>query len=206
MAETSLDTILNKIDYIFRMTGTNLESAKKTSLQNNLYKIWYCFNFLCLNSDVAGGVWYIIRGIKSGENLTSLTAIAPCLAISFLGDLKSSLFIIYGHHVNELIAILRELEIKEKMRPNHAEKAEIIKPETNFLTLVLKLSNIFNWGSVIAFAMIPLILMTKQYLSTKKLEPVLPFFVVYPFNEHDLKYWPFVYIKQFWTGNDKIIW
>ncbi|KAI5646642.1 7tm odorant receptor domain-containing protein [Phthorimaea operculella] len=45
----------------------------------------------------------------------------------------------------------------------------------------------------------PLTLTVRNYIQTHELNPMLPFFVVYPFNAYDLRAWPFVYIKQIWS-------
>ncbi|CAH2242247.1 jg25180 [Pararge aegeria aegeria] len=41
--------------------------------------------------------------------------------------------------------------------------------------------------------------MALKYYQTEEVELMLPFLIIYPFDSHDIRYWPFVYLHQFWS-------
>ncbi|CAG4995048.1 unnamed protein product [Parnassius apollo] len=80
------------------------------------------------------------------------------------------------------------------------EKEAIIADERRFLNNIIKMLNIVNMMLVVTFTSYPLILTLIEYLRTKEVELMLPLLIVYPFNSYDIRYWPFVYLHQIWTG------
>ncbi|KAJ2948905.1 hypothetical protein O0L34_g5838 [Tuta absoluta] len=195
MPEYLLNESLKMIDYSVRWLGITLEKKQG----NRKFYLLFIFNFIWMNTDVAGAICWFLVGAKSGESLLSLTYVAPCITLSILANIKSLCFIVYSDQVDKLISTLKDLEFKETKRPASGEKKEIIAKERTFLHFVLKVLNFFNWALIIAFPLMPLTLTVWNYVQTRELSPLLPFLIVYPFNAYDLRAWPFVYIKQIWS-------
>ncbi|KAI5646643.1 7tm odorant receptor domain-containing protein [Phthorimaea operculella] len=191
-----LEQSFKKIDYTMRWTGMLL-NKKAGKLQK--YYALYIFNFIMLNLDVAGSIYWFVVGAMKGESLTSLTYVAPCITISLLGNIKSICFLVYGEQVDKLMTILKDLEVKAKKWPAVNERKEIIDKETKFLHLVLKLLNFFNWVVIIAFPLVPLSLTIMSYVQSHEFNPLLPFLIQYPFNAYDPRIWPVMYVKQIWS-------
>lgn len=192
-----LDKALKKVDYSFRWIGINIESSRKTKLQNFRYKFVYIFNFIWLNMDFSGAIAWFIVNARKGASFTMLTYVAPCLTMCFLFNTKCIFIYMSDNHINKLLSILRNLEMRHH-DASTPQKKEIIKTDSNFLFLVLKTLHFFNWFLLIAFPLMPLILMALDYYNAKEVPLKLPFQVVYPFNAYDIKYWPIAYLRQIW--------
>nr|WCC57563.1 odorant receptor 41 [Papilio memnon] len=171
--ESFLDTALNRLKFILILSGLNLERFNHP--QEIKRRLIYIFNFIWLNSDIICSIFYLINGVKNGSDMTDITYLAPCSMLSAISNLKSIYLISYNNYVNNLIDELR------------------------FLNIVLNLLNIFNIGMVVNFTFSPLILIAINYFRTKKVELMLPFLDVYPFDPLNIKCWPLVYIKQIWS-------
>lgn len=192
-----LDKALKKVDYTFRWTGINIESSRKTKSQNFRYKYVFIFNFIWLNMDFSGALTWFIVNARKGVSFTILTYSAPCLTMCILFNTKSIYLYLSDDRINELLSILRNLEIKHH-DVTAPQKKEIIKKYSNFLFMVLKTLNFFNWFLLIAFPSMPIALMALDYYYTQEVVLQLPFQVVYPFDAYNIKYWPFAYIRQLW--------
>lgn len=196
-----IDKTIKKIEFLFRCTGINIKSGKKTRKDTLKSRFVYVLNFLWLNTDLVGAIVWFITGISNSKSFTELTYVAPCITLSFLGNLKSFYLILRESNVDKLIEVLKDLEIKERGRDKVKEKDEIIQSEHNFVTTVIKVLNIFYFVLVVAFALSPVTLVALKYYTTNEVELLLPFLIVYPFDPYDMRYWPWVYLRQIWSGN-----
>lgn len=195
--ESLLDTTLNRLKLILILSGLNLERFNRP--QTIKRRLIYIFNFIWLNSDIICAIFYLIDGVKNGTDMTELTYLAPCSMLSAVSNLKSLYIISYNNYVNNLIDELRALDVNS-INYNTNIKNKIEKEERRFLNIVINLLNILNIGMVVNFTFSPLILIAINYFRTKKVELMLPFLDVYPFDPLNIKYWPLVYIKQIWSG------
>lgn len=193
--ESLLDESLQKINFAFRMTGMNIKNEKRTLKQNCVY----LFNFLWLNTDILGALSWVIQGIFNGKNFTELTYVAPCLTLSILGDIKAIYLILNEKKVLKLIQKLRQLEQRADQFEN-SERDDVIQPDIKFLNAVVKVLNLLNCLMIVVFDLSPLIIITVTYFTKGELQLMLPFLDVYPFDSFDLRYWPFAYIHQIWSG------
>ncbi|XP_013147717.1 PREDICTED: odorant receptor 4-like [Papilio polytes] len=191
-----LDTTLNRLKLILILSGLNLERFNRP--QTIKRRLIYIFNFIWLNSDIICAIFYLIDGVKNGTDMTELTYLAPCSMLSAVSNLKSLYIISYNNYVNNLIDELRALDVNS-INYNTNIKNKIEKEERRFLNIVINLLNILNIGMVVNFTFSPLILIAINYFRTKKVELMLPFLDVYPFDPLNIKYWPLVYIKQIWS-------
>lgn len=198
---TSLfDDSLRKIKFLFKFSGMHLEAKSSKTITNIIRYRWlYIVNFLWLNTDVIGEIFWIIDGALNGKKLNELTYIAPCTTLCMLANLKSIFLILSEDALTELTKNLREMERSEDGREN-TEKDIIIEEQRSFLNVVISALNFWNAMTVIAFSLTPLVLMAVEYRKTNEIELMLPFLIVYPFDPYDIKYWPFVYLHQVWSG------
>lgn len=195
-----IDKTVKKIEFLLRATGINIKSGPKTRMDTTKSRIIYIINFIWLNIDLAGAVAWFFMGIANSKSFTELTYVAPCVTLSFLGNLKSICLILREDNVDKLLQVLRDLEIKERGRTKDKEKDEIIKYEHNFVNTVISVLNVFYFVLVVAFALSPVTLVALKYFTTNELELLLPFLIIYPFDPYDIRYWPWVYLRQIWSG------
>lgn len=201
MTETQslFDESLKYIEFAFTWTGLSLESRKRSFIDTVKCRLIFIINFIWLNSDIFGAVNWFIEGIETGKSITELTYLCPCMTLSFLASMKSLIHINKEDLVNQLIEDMRNFEaIRPKDNPIEIER--MIKKETRFLKIVVTVLNTLNTMMVAVFTISPLVLIALHYYKTKELELILPFLDVYPFDPYDIRFWPFVYIKQIWSG------
>ncbi|KAJ8708316.1 hypothetical protein PYW07_010441 [Mythimna separata] len=159
----------------------------------------YISNFIWLNIELTGAVAWFFTGIANSKSFTELTYVAPCITLSFVGNLKSIYVVFREDNVDKLIDVLRDMESNERGRPKHEEKDAIMKSDHSFVTTVISILNVFYFVLIIVFSFSPALLMAIKYFTTNELELLLPSLVVYPFNPFDIKYWPWVYLRQIWS-------
>lgn len=190
------DKYLRNIDYTFHWSGLYLRNRENYNL--NKARLMYCFNFILLNLDVAGGFCWILKGVGRGEALVALTYTAPSITLALLCNLKSLSIMWYHDHIDTLVFKLRELEIKADFK-NITNKTFVLEP-IKFLHFVLKVSTLSNWLLIFAFPLMPLSISLYNYFVLNKVELVLPFLIEYPFDAYDIKVYPFVLLNNFYGG------
>nr|AIT69876.1 olfactory receptor 11 [Ctenopseustis herana] len=194
------DDSLRKIKFLFKFSGMQLEKKSSATILHIIRYRWlYIFNFLWLNTDVIGEVFWIIDGAANGKKLNELTYIAPCTTLCMLANLKSIFLLLNEDELTQLIKNLREMA-KNEIGNENTEKDKIIKEQRSFLNFVISALNFWNAMTVIAFSLTPLVLMDVEFRKTNEIELMLPFLIVYPIDPYDIKYWPFVYLHQVWSA------
>ncbi|CAK1589775.1 unnamed protein product [Parnassius mnemosyne] len=194
------DKSLEKITFTFHYAGLLLDTKTKTFKEKIKTRCIYLLNISWAGFDVTGSIYWFIDGIMKGKRFIDLTYIAPCIGLSSLAFLKAIILTVNEKRVDELIDSIRYLESTEKQSEIVEKKESIIADERRFLNNIINTLNIFNVIMIVTFSSCPLVLMLIEYLKTKEFELMLPFLVVYPFNSYDIRYWPFVYMHQFWSG------
>ncbi|XP_022115712.2 putative odorant receptor 92a [Pieris rapae] len=185
---------LKELDKIFLCLGLSYDrSSKKDRIKRRCI---YIFNIIWHNSDVFGALVWFYVALQNGASFIELTYIAPCLAFSFLANFRIYSVISNEEKVYELITTLRELEHRAM---DDTDITEIFREDTKFLHKVLKMSKVLNFTLIFTFFITPLILTLVKYLNTGKWDLLLPFLIIYPFDSHDIRYWPFVYLHQLWS-------
>lgn len=201
MAEGALPfaSDLKRLKYISLCTGLNMKPNKSSRLAKIMNRCIFIFNFIWLNSDIVGAMFWFMDSVKSGADMTQITYLAPCVTLSGVATVKSIYLIINGAHVEALIAELATLD-RKVTNSRIALREKIEREERRFLNIVINLLNVLNVGMVVNFTFSPLILIAIKYIRTNEVELMLPFLDVYPFDPLDIRYWPLVYIKQIWSG------
>nr|AQQ73495.1 olfactory receptor 12 [Heliconius melpomene rosina] len=187
------DKSLEIVKFVFTLSGITYKSKKLNTKEKLIVRSIYYFNFVSVNSDVVGAVYCFIDGVQTGKTFVELTYIAPCITFAILCSLKAFCMFHYEDHVSDLIDQLRDLDNKRK------DESDIKKRETNFLHAILKASNIINLMLLLTFCVSPFILIAYKYVKTSEVELFLPLLIKYPFDSYDIKYWPYVYVHQFWS-------
>ncbi|KAJ8708315.1 hypothetical protein PYW07_010440 [Mythimna separata] len=194
-----IDITVKKIEFLFRCAGFNIKCSPKTRMDTIKSRTIFIVNFIWMNIDFVGCVVWFITGIVNSKSFVELTFIAPCVTWCFLGTLKSVYVVLREDKVDKLIQVLRDLEINERNRPKDAEKDAIMKFEHNFVTTVISILNVFYFVLAVMVALSPLSLMALNYYTTNELELLLPLLAVYPFDHYNIRYWPWVYLRQVWS-------
>lgn len=196
------DQAIKKIEFIFLLGGFNLKSGVVTTSDFIKSRIIYIFEFLWVNADLAGEVYWFIDGVLSGYDFLGLTYNAPCISLTLLSTTKGILLVLNEKRVYQLIENLRSMERRENEREQTKEKSEMISNEKDFLNRVIKSINWLYVFVMIAFALLPVLVMYMNYMNTKQMELVLPFLIRYPFDQFNIKVYPFVYLHQIWSGKN----
>lgn len=189
------DESLRKIDNLFRITGMHLNNREDINMKKS--RIIYYINFIFYTTDMIFVYYFFLNQIYSGKNLTVLIYAFPCLTMGTLGYAKSIPSIINHEHIDQIMFLLRDLETKSNLK-NHVDKN--IQQSINFLHLVIKVQNYCNWATIITFPLMPVTLSAYTYFTTNEIVLLLPFYARYPIDAYNIKYWPFVVLKQVWTG------
>ncbi|XP_038217891.1 putative odorant receptor 92a [Zerene cesonia] len=197
--QSALNNVLKKLNFIYLVLGLSYDSANATRKAKLKQHFIYVLNFFWLNSDVLGAIWWFVNGALNGKSFVQLTYVAPCVTFSLFANIRAYTLIHYEAYVSELINSLRSLEEVENARKRTMERDEIIVKDVKFLNAVINISNILNFGLIATFFMSPLILIVVKYLKTNQWDLLLPFLIIYPFDSHDIRYWPFVYLHQLWS-------
>lgn len=151
-------------------------------------------------SATIASIYYIIVGISNGKDFLELTSVAPCLTFTILAMIKSHFYYLSETYVKKLIQLLRELEVRENKREISIDKQEIIDKETGFLNAVINVLYVCSCSMIVVFDMTPLIMIAVKYYKTNEFEMLLPYLDVFSFIPYELKYWPFAYVHQIWSG------
>ncbi|XP_063374977.1 odorant receptor 4-like [Cydia amplana] len=194
---------LQKTNKILRMIG--LQTDDKESNQTFMERLWsrkfYCFFNCMLYCELIGEVAWMINSIMERKFLEATNS-APCATLCFLGSAKTYYRIKYGHHINDFINSLRKLQstqFKSSAQRSSTAFGEI-RDMVRKLQLSINISTVVSVTGLVVFLISPLIIMAFTYYMSGKVELRLPFLVMYPFNEFDLRVYPFIYIRHVITG------
>lgn len=201
MAEPVLliDKALHKIKHVFRVSGINI-TFKKTRMDK--YRCWFTYfvNLTWVNYDLVGSALWLLYGIRQNSKFTDLTFSAPCTIFASLVHSKTLSLVFNEKKVDLIIANIRQLETQQKERNGDPETEKIIKAEDDYLNKVIKALNVVYLALIISFALNPMLLTLLHYYKTNEVQLILPFLIVYPFDPYDLRYFPFVYLHEVWSG------
>lgn len=192
-----LQDSLRRINLVCKVSGLDLENRKRNYIQ----KLVYLNNFFWLNFDVAGAICYIIYGMFHGKDFIELTYAGPCVTLSLLANFKSLSIIRNGDKLKNLFNILRKLENHEE-GDESPTKRRIIQEEVNFLHVLMRVLNVSYVILATMFSVGPLIVTAYIYFVNNEVDLRLPLYILYPFDAYELKYWPWVFLHQSWSGNE----
>lgn len=193
------DQSLQKLNVLFKYSGLNMKH-KIVSTSDMIKHRWlFTFNFLWVMSATIASFYYIYIGIIQGKKFIELTSVAPCLTFTILAIFKSFFLLINEGNIFKLTETLRRLEL-ESTNKISIEKFSIAKEDRNFLNTVINVLYFINCCMIIVFDMTPLVLIGIKYYKTKEFEMLLPYLDVFSFIPYELKYWPFAYVHQIWSG------
>ncbi|XP_047510145.1 putative odorant receptor 92a [Pieris napi] len=186
---------LTKISFF--LSGINL-SIKRSIPLNFLF----IFNFLWLFIDVFGEFYWVIEGVRAGKSFEELSVIVPCTVICFLATFRCVPLYLNNKLLANIFDKLREIHPTSEFKENEIEKEEkeiTARAVKLFYNLIIFMV-IANSSVVIAFCLLPLLLMAIDYQKTGEIELKLPFLVKYFFDPFTMTKWPFVYLHHIWSS------
>lgn len=193
------DKAISTNNSFLKITGLHLidkNDVKKRFLRN----VYMCLVFISYNVDIFAQVLWIMDGISNGVGIVTLFYDAPGMTYSFLGNVKAFFFMKNECHVKDLVNSLRALQAMDGQSvKSNKVKVDIMK-RIKFLTTA---TNIQKWINIVAlstFAIIPFAIIALSYFQSGKIELVMPFPVLYPFNIFDMRIWPIMYIREMFSG------
>lgn len=224
-----LDESMKKLKFMCTVLGLDLENRKNNYKQMFIYffnsfwmnrdvvgAIWFIVDGIIYGKDFL----MITHGAPCAT--ISILGNLKSLAIIFNGDKLQNIFEILkdlekkhidgeDKHIDgkEKNAVGEEKQIvgKEKYidgRDIYAEKndkkKQIVQEDVTFLHNLIRALNISYIVLLIAFAVNPIAVTLYHFWKTGEVVLGLPFFVKYPFDSFDLRYWPWVYLHQIWAG------
>lgn len=186
--EYTLEKTLQKISFLFKLTGLRLHNQTKPK------QMYYIFNFAWLHMDLLATTTHMLFQ----SSFLEVLFLAPCLAFSMLGDIKAMCYKMKDSEVHQLIDDLMKLEARVSVN-SEADK-EIKVAEIGLLNKILKVFKVLTGLMIFMFNVGPVPLIALTYYTTGEVQLFLPFLDIYPFNALQMKYWPFAYIHQIWSG------
>lgn len=189
------DEALRKVEYTFIFTGLPL--IRRNDRYMNRAKVINFIHVFSYGIDMVAAYWFFINGVQTGQSFISLTYSSPCLTIGLLCYIKAIAWTFNYNYVEKVMSILRDLEVRSNLK---YDQYEDIKESIDFLHLVLKVLNYCNWVFIFAFPLMPVSLTAYKYFALNEVDLLLPFYVLYPIDAYNIKYWPFVVVKQIWSG------
>ncbi|KAL4720135.1 hypothetical protein ACJJTC_006497 [Scirpophaga incertulas] len=191
VTELSIASTLRQLNLLFKVTGVDLDRKK-----NNYFSVFMFYhNLVTLQLDLCAALWFMFDGLTNGSDFVKLTYSAPCITFTILSNFKVSVYIINEQTMNNLIKVLSEME-QRNVGEVTKEKEAILKEEIHFLHKLIRVLNYAYLGLIIGFAINPLSVLVYKYYRFNKTELILPYLVKYPFDEYDVRIWPFVYLHQ----------
>nr|ALM26214.1 odorant receptor 25 [Athetis dissimilis] len=193
---------LDRINFLLKLNGLSLDNdgRNKTMLQRLRKNWWYSIHMVMFNVQLCGvGAWFF-QGlvVDSKPTMTEVTYMIPCIVLCLSGDVKVYCLLRYMHLVNELINLLRKflskaVEVDEELEEETGKWVKLL------FTIFKQLLCLFLIG-YLAFAVGPLLIIATHYYTTGEVKLILPFMVIYPFDEFDIRVWPIVYMFQLWAA------
>lgn len=201
--EVMYDEVFKKVNFYLKISGSYIdkEDVNRTAAQRFLTRWFYSFNLVWIVSHLIGEGLWIVQGIRTGSaSFVKLTYTIPCVTLCLIGMGKSYFLIKNGDLVNDLITTVKSLQADSAKTGKRIGLENETKKRTLILTTILTTNNIVYVTGLIFFAIGPVIISYFMYKSTGDLVMQLPFLSVFPFDETDIRYWPFAYIHQIWAG------
>lgn len=195
------DKYIKKIDTILRLIGMSItrEDIALSTFQRLKYH-WMCsVNLFIFNIAIIGQLIWLVMGIVTGKSLLQITYLLPCVTLCMVGSIKIFSFIHYVQHIHDVILSLRALDYSTESRAEITGD-DLKKIWLKFLNNVYLLLCLLTATGAAAFALGPFVIMASYYYTTGEIKLFLPFILWYPFDEFQIRTWPFVYIHQMWAG------
>ncbi|CAK1578494.1 unnamed protein product [Parnassius mnemosyne] len=195
---------IKRVNTILKITGLFLnEYEEKLNLKIYFKQRWFfCLNFLCIFYDVISQITWLVQKFYTGISLVELTYSGPCLAICILGCFKSYYFIKNMPHIYKFIKTLSVLYYVERNQMTDMNKRieDYMQYRVKFLSIGLYTLSFFDGLGIITFGVGPILISFSNYYATGNLHLLLPFFLAYPFDSSDIRYWPIAYVHQIWSA------
>ncbi|KAJ2950622.1 hypothetical protein O0L34_g8876 [Tuta absoluta] len=172
-----------------------IEDNNHKSFLKRLSRRWRLVFMLIfvVNSVVLSECAWFVNAAMTGKGLLELTYPAPAITHCALANIKTYYYLKNEHHVNDLISSLRKLQAMTVSGDLSAEVEKELKERMKFLNKATNIQYWLNVLSIAGFAILPFIVMGMSYLQTGKIEMMMPFVLLLPFDVFDKYIYPFMY-------------
>lgn len=210
MRNQNLETTLfaraiERVQFNLKFLDLHLDdwNSSRTMWENLRFRWHFWCNIFLLNVATVGETAWLLKGISTGKSFMELCYQGPCLTLCIVCDLQCVYFVKHRHRILELIASIRTLQIKstELQEPD----ARILRKLIRIFYIAVNALTIMMILAISLFGLIPFVTMYLSYYETGKVEFVLPFLIIYPFNATDIRFWPIAYVHQIWAGETRQI-
>ncbi|XP_034825574.1 putative odorant receptor 92a isoform X1 [Maniola hyperantus] len=203
MTKHNLETTLfaqaiQRVQFNFKILDLQLDerNSKKSIWEFVRFRWLFWFNMALLNFATVGEIAWLVEGVSTGKSLIELCYLGPCLTLCIACNFLCTYFVKHSRRILELIASIRTLQ---------SMSAELEETDVKFLKSQVKIFYIAVYTltatqcvGITLFGLIPFVTMCLSYYHSGEVELVLPFFVLYPFDTTDIRFWPIAYIQEMW--------
>ncbi|CAK1547768.1 unnamed protein product [Leptosia nina] len=162
----------------------------------------YYFNIIWLYTDVLGEFYWLYDGVMMGKGFEELSIIVPCCVICFLGTIRSAPLFFYRSNLLAVWNKLRELQPKNESEIEDKEndtEVKIVSHSVKWFSNIVHFMVTANTSVLLAFCLLPLLIMGLDYRKTGEVKYKLPFLVKYFFDPYTPVTWPLVYLHHFFS-------
>ncbi|XP_047023184.1 odorant receptor 4-like isoform X1 [Helicoverpa zea] len=198
------DKCLRSVNLYLKFLGLHLESkdTNKTFVERSRSHRLYFAHLFSLNLEVVAQVLWVLEAVITGKSFVEITRLIPCLILCLISNFKTLSLLYYGRHNNEFIVTMRSLllnqmQVEEK---EHRVRKNLIDKHVLILTSISKKISYVIVLGLLMFALAPAFIIIPHYFKTDEVKLEMPFIAYYPFNEFDLRIYPWVYFHQVYSA------
>nr|AIZ00994.1 putative olfactory receptor 9 [Helicoverpa armigera] len=198
------DRCLKSVNLYLKFLGLHLESkdTNRTFVERSRSHRLYFAHLFSLNLEVVAQVLWVLEAVITGKSFVEITRLIPCLILCLISNFKTLSLLYYGRHNNEFIVTMRSLllnqmQVEEK---EHRFRKNLIDKHVLILTSISKKISYVIVLGLLMFALAPAFIIIPHYFKTDEVKLEMPFIAYYPFNEFDLRIYPWVYFHQVYSA------
>ncbi|CAH1635269.1 unnamed protein product [Spodoptera littoralis] len=195
---------LSQVNFFCKLLGMNIDyrGDSETLIQFLRSHKYFIAQFILFNSQNVSQISWVCEAVITGKSFLDVTYMIPCLIFCILSIFKGVSILYYAKYNYEFIVTMKNL--LAGLTPSNEEHnifmKTIIDKHVLMLTIIFKRMVNIVAVCLIMFALGPIFIMLSNYYKTKEVKLELPFIGYYPFNEYDLRIYPFMFLHQWWTS------
>ncbi|CAH2234155.1 jg9037 [Pararge aegeria aegeria] len=205
MTEQNLESKLfaraiKRVQFNLKLLDLQLDENTETKcVWKNIRNKWlFWFNVILMNIATIGEVAWLIEGVSTGKSFIDLAYQAPCLTFCIACDIQCAYFV---HHRNRMLELITSIRTLQSMS-TELEKTDvtILNGQVKIFYITVNTLTVMKCLALSSFGLIPFLTLYLSYQRTGEVKLVLPFYIAYPFDATDIRFWPIAYIQQIWAG------
>ncbi|XP_059056343.1 odorant receptor 4-like [Achroia grisella] len=202
MTKIAYDKSLSLTKTALLISGIQIDPINNRFIEK-LYQYLFYFNISFVYTDIISEFIWVFDGIKTGKSFLELSFAGPCIIIALLGTAKTMFLYWYKSLVQKILVQLSAMhpEADEGLPSIDLDETEtkIVKITVKYLNLVILLLFYVSTSVIVAFSLMPAIMMAYSYYKNGETEFLYPYPVKYFFNHATKERWPFVYAHHVWS-------